>query len=256
MKSCPQCNRTYSDESLSYCLVDGAVLSAPYDPNQTLRLPDKRTTDQPTDRPPALSTITAVHSPVPAQKPSPREERSGSKPWLLIGLGLTTLSLVVVAAVLGFLLFRERADVSQHNSNDQERPTPQVTVTPIPESTPDSTLGVTSSPTPKATPTPTPRATATPTPRATPPPTESPTIARPTWATRNNTSINEGTRITYYPTTTPERCRSDCQANPNCRAATYIRQGAYNPGDPPMCYLMAAIKTLNPSTCCISFIRQ
>lgn len=30
MKSCPICNRTYSDTSLSYCLDDGSVLSAPY----------------------------------------------------------------------------------------------------------------------------------------------------------------------------------------------------------------------------------
>lgn len=31
MKNCPSCNRTYADETLSFCLVDGAVLSAPYD---------------------------------------------------------------------------------------------------------------------------------------------------------------------------------------------------------------------------------
>jgi len=30
MKECPTCNRTYSDISLSFCLSDGSVLSAPY----------------------------------------------------------------------------------------------------------------------------------------------------------------------------------------------------------------------------------
>lgn len=35
MKKCPQCSRTYSDETLSFCLEDGALLSAPYDPEQT-----------------------------------------------------------------------------------------------------------------------------------------------------------------------------------------------------------------------------
>lgn len=30
MKNCPTCNRTYSDISLSYCLSDGSLLSAPY----------------------------------------------------------------------------------------------------------------------------------------------------------------------------------------------------------------------------------
>jgi len=30
IKRCPSCNRTYSDESISFCLADGALLSAPY----------------------------------------------------------------------------------------------------------------------------------------------------------------------------------------------------------------------------------
>ena len=32
MKSCPTCNRTYPDDTLAFCLMDGSVLSAPYDP--------------------------------------------------------------------------------------------------------------------------------------------------------------------------------------------------------------------------------
>src|SRR5688500_5954205 len=39
MKKCPQCKRTYADETLAFCLADGALLSAPYDPNATLVLP-------------------------------------------------------------------------------------------------------------------------------------------------------------------------------------------------------------------------
>jgi hypothetical protein len=30
MKKCPLCNRTYSDETLSFCLEDGQLLSAPF----------------------------------------------------------------------------------------------------------------------------------------------------------------------------------------------------------------------------------
>jgi len=30
MKSCPSCSRSYSDLSLSFCLEEGSVLSAPY----------------------------------------------------------------------------------------------------------------------------------------------------------------------------------------------------------------------------------
>jgi hypothetical protein len=39
MKKCLQCARTYSDESLSFCTVDGSPLSAPYYPGTTLPLP-------------------------------------------------------------------------------------------------------------------------------------------------------------------------------------------------------------------------
>lgn len=39
MKRCPQCNRTYSDEMFTFCLADGALLSAPYDPAATMVLP-------------------------------------------------------------------------------------------------------------------------------------------------------------------------------------------------------------------------
>lgn len=38
MKKCPTCNRTYADETLSFCLEDGALLSRAYDPDETLVL--------------------------------------------------------------------------------------------------------------------------------------------------------------------------------------------------------------------------
>jgi hypothetical protein len=31
MKRCPTCRRTFADDTLSFCLVDGSILSAPYD---------------------------------------------------------------------------------------------------------------------------------------------------------------------------------------------------------------------------------
>jgi pyruvate dehydrogenase E2 component (dihydrolipoamide acetyltransferase) len=36
MKKCPSCNRTYAEDLFSFCLEDGSLLSAPYDPNATL----------------------------------------------------------------------------------------------------------------------------------------------------------------------------------------------------------------------------
>lgn len=34
MKRCPKCNRTYADDAFTFCLEDGALLSAPYDPEK------------------------------------------------------------------------------------------------------------------------------------------------------------------------------------------------------------------------------
>ena len=46
MKSCPTCNRTFED-SFTFCLIDGAVLSAPFDPEATRRIPEARVTKAP-----------------------------------------------------------------------------------------------------------------------------------------------------------------------------------------------------------------
>ena len=56
MKRCPTCGRTYADESLSYCLDDGSVLSAPYEPEQTQRIPAPRATNLVTEVLPAGQT--------------------------------------------------------------------------------------------------------------------------------------------------------------------------------------------------------
>jgi hypothetical protein len=47
MKSCPTCHRTYADDTLTFCLVDGAILSAPFDPKATLQMPAARSTNPP-----------------------------------------------------------------------------------------------------------------------------------------------------------------------------------------------------------------
>ncbi|HEY0407327.1 MAG TPA: urate hydroxylase PuuD [Pyrinomonadaceae bacterium] len=49
-KQCPKCNRTYSDESLTFCLADGALLSAPQDAQATAQnLAPRNTNDAPTE---------------------------------------------------------------------------------------------------------------------------------------------------------------------------------------------------------------
>lgn len=61
MKKCPQCKRTFPDDTLAFCLADGALLSAPYDPNATIRIPSS-----------------AEPSVDPAVRPLPQVEAEGS----------------------------------------------------------------------------------------------------------------------------------------------------------------------------------
>src|SRR6185369_6700680 len=45
MKSCPTCKRTFED-TFTFCLIDGAILSAPFDPLATHANPEVRNTGQ------------------------------------------------------------------------------------------------------------------------------------------------------------------------------------------------------------------
>lgn len=66
----------------------------------------------------------------------------------------------------------------------------------------------------------------------------------------------QGTTLTFYRGTTPEKCQADCGANPQCKAFSLIKAGAYAPNDPPMCYLISAITVSGPSSCCISAVKS
>jgi formylglycine-generating enzyme required for sulfatase activity len=44
MKSCPNCKRTF-DDTMTFCLVDGSILSAPFDPQPSEHLPSSRNSD-------------------------------------------------------------------------------------------------------------------------------------------------------------------------------------------------------------------
>jgi hypothetical protein len=46
MKSCPTCRRTFED-TFTFCLVDGSILSAPYDIQSTLVYPESNSSEPP-----------------------------------------------------------------------------------------------------------------------------------------------------------------------------------------------------------------
>jgi len=85
-----------------------------------------------------------------------------------------------------------------------------------------------------------------------PTPVPTPERAKPAFNLLNNISYSGGSRITYYPRASVRQCEADCAANASCRAFTWIRPGAYNPGDSAMCYLMASVTGPVSHPCCIS----
>jgi hypothetical protein len=70
MKSCPTCNRTFED-SFTFCLADGALLSAPYD---IQRAPAALKSD------PKLTEVLPGNSSLPSQSTKPSHEPEPKKP--------------------------------------------------------------------------------------------------------------------------------------------------------------------------------
>jgi hypothetical protein len=228
MKACPTCKRTYADESLTFCLIDGAILSAPYDPHETMRIPAPRGTDPaPTEilnppppdvRPSPLSTI---QSPTPlytAKPPPPRAAKQSRIPLLAIGIVISLALIVVAGAMLSIIWLAK----DQTPDYPPERKVPNANLSPT------------------ATPTAMPTA----------------TIAGVVWGMRNDNASLNGTNLTYYPGTTPEQCQADCEREKRCKGYTFIRAGAYNPNDSAMCYQASVVTEMVTHPCCISAVKQ
>jgi hypothetical protein len=258
MKTCPACHKTYEDESMVFCLDDGARLIGKrtgqeadatwnLSPPPTTAAPPPTTVASPRPAPPtAQSTIGVRPEPyrTPAREAEGRTSRSSALPWVF--------AIVVVLAVSGVLIawFMSGSRPSELSSK---------TSTPTPMTFPAAV--VTESPSPAATvksATPTERPSATPARELEKRPTPLPTQERPkpAFSMLNNTSFNGGSRITYYPRTSFGLCQADCAANASCRALTWIRPGAYNPGDAAMCYLMYSVTQRVSHACCISAVRN
>jgi hypothetical protein len=98
VKRCPECNRTYADDTLSFCLADGFLLSAPYE-NQATRPLYNKASQSPTEKmTDILKQAESTPSPSPTmpsmlpsplipefKRNSPLEKRS-IKPWLALGI--------------------------------------------------------------------------------------------------------------------------------------------------------------------------
>jgi TonB family protein len=107
IKSCPSCNRTYSDESISFCLADGALLSAPHGsqkeeppPTKVLPPPTRAATPptQPTSTPvPTITSLPTFRDYGSADDLPP--QKNSATTWILLALGAMALIAGGVLAV-------------------------------------------------------------------------------------------------------------------------------------------------------------
>lgn len=231
MKSCPACNRTYSDETLAFCLEDGSLLSAPYDSEETRLLssapPDTDSIltkiSSPATRPAdTMQQQPAMTMPSPQMRfdhaenkasYQPQAAGTGGKIWLGAGF-LVFLTICLAAALVWFNAIKLPANTgdfaknqtsNQSNSNDLSQKDKR-----------DDTI----------------------------------------FGPLNYQASLNGENLTYYPATTIEKCQSDCAKDERCRGFTFIRAGAYNPNDSAMCYLASFVKESVFHVCCVSGIKR
>jgi hypothetical protein len=106
MKKCPTCNRTYADDGFTFCLEDGALLSAPFEshgntpattiqsagPPLTAVLPGSA--DQHSENAPPAPTIEAI-APNSYPRPEPRSQRKFTPLYIALGALLVVLILLL-----------------------------------------------------------------------------------------------------------------------------------------------------------------
>ncbi len=271
MKTCPACQRTYYDDTLSFCLEDGSLLSAPIDPNKTLQYqnPDPSVVTEvrsyipaPTQAAPTAASLppptgNIEPGPLPfAQIPQPAPVRDSGRP----GMKLFLLFLVIVFGVTGIgilaMYIVNRPDPADRTRSQlKDARNADLQASPSPTKTGDRSKSEQSNTTITPT-TPAPTVQPTHTPTATPTPESPKTPSEPRFTAMLNNVSYSGDNLTYYRGSTAAQCRADCARNPRCVGFTYIKAAGYNPGDPPMCYLAARITSQSSHKCCISARKQ
>lgn len=109
MKECPKCSRVYADESMRFCLDDGASLLAPAGVQPTIRIP------------------TAPKTEVLPGSPYSTRPRKSPVPWVVAALAVMFAGVVLVAALIVLIANRRSAA----DSSGPTRTTP-ASATPSP----------------------------------------------------------------------------------------------------------------------------
>jgi PAN domain-containing protein len=225
MKICPVCKRTYADETLNFCLDDGSTLSDSSTPDKSRSLPP---TMLPNPAPTEIlspgsmpssssgSYITTIQS----LQPPPLYSSKPESPPIQRAHGKRWLGITIGAGVVLILGVLSIIWLAQRDESDSQVATKVTNANVKPSPTPTATKedGV--------------------------------------WKERNDAASLVGENLTYYPGTTPEQCQSDCAQDPKCKGFTFIRKGAYNQSDPPMCYLASVVTGETSHKCCISAVKR
>ena len=122
MKRCPQCNRTYTDDALSFCLDDGSPLTiasapTPPDASATVQYPQARdTSPQPTIayHPGQAAPPPPATPPAWSPMPPPQTQKRSVWPWLL-GIGAVLVLMGIGVVILIFAV--ARVTTNENNSN-------------------------------------------------------------------------------------------------------------------------------------------
>jgi uncharacterized protein len=121
MKKCPTCNRTYADETLTFCLADGSLLSAPYDHEATQSLPDANsmTAAVPLSAPqtsPTVPQASATNYEIKQDPVRQWQPVSGTKRGLWIVSGI--IAALVIGIIIAVAAFYYRTITLTNNNRD------------------------------------------------------------------------------------------------------------------------------------------
>jgi len=145
MKSCPTCHRTFED-TLTYCLVDGSILSAPYDPEATQSFQFPQNTE-----PLKVAQTIPSSSPQPNFSTDFKQNQVAEKPrrkgGLIFGVIIVLVLAVGLVIGLGWNSFfgsnnsktkQSESENQNNNGASKTSPTalPSVPTTVTPQSTP------------------------------------------------------------------------------------------------------------------------
>jgi F5/8 type C domain len=143
MKRCVQCHRSYEDDSLNFCLEDGAVLSSGADPNPIHVRATQPDTPVPAPEPPATvrfgdpGTAATLHA---RRTVTDSATRSGPPPRRLVLISVTILGgLCLLAATVVGALYLMRNWMAPTTSEPAQSSAPNATPTAPETGTPSTT---------------------------------------------------------------------------------------------------------------------